>query len=162
MEVAGVNSPQAVTLAGSLAALQTLEAAVKESGRFFQLLDLDYAFHSRQMDPIEPAVLEGLADLAPSDAVCSFVSTVTGAELAGTELDASYWWRNIREPVRFGEAVAQVAQTGVRLFLEVGPHSILRTYVTQTLDEARVSGRSCRRSSAIRTPRRCCITRSTR
>ncbi|NKJ45339.1 beta-ketoacyl synthase, partial [Burkholderia sp. SG-MS1] len=142
VEIAGVNSPQAVTLAGPLGALQAVEAAVKESGRFFQLLELDYAFHSRQMDPIEPAVLAGLADLAPNAAVCSFVSTVTGAELAGTELGAHYWWRNIREPVRFGDAVAQAAQMGVRLFLEIGPHSILRTYVTQTLDDARVAGRS--------------------
>ncbi|MFL9992610.1 SDR family NAD(P)-dependent oxidoreductase [Paraburkholderia sediminicola] len=142
VEVAGVNSPQAVTLAGPLGALQVLEATVKESGRFFQMLELDYAFHSRQMDPIEPSVLQGLADLAPNAATRSFVSTVTGAELAGTELDAHYWWRNIREPVRFGDAVAQVAQTGVRLFLEVGPHSILRTYVTQTLDDVRLTGRS--------------------
>jgi acyl transferase domain-containing protein/acyl carrier protein len=142
VEIAGVNSPQAVTLAGPPGALQAVEAAVKESGRFFQLLDLDYAFHSRQMDPIEPAVLAGLADLAPNAAVCSFVSTVTGTALTGTELDAHYWWRNIREPVRFGDAVAQVAQMGVRLFLEIGPHSILRTYVTQTLDDARVAGRS--------------------
>ncbi|WP_341319316.1 SDR family NAD(P)-dependent oxidoreductase [Paraburkholderia sp. IMGN_8] len=142
VEIAGVNSPQAVTLAGPLAALQVLEAAVKESGRFFQMLELDYAFHSRQMDPIEPTVLHGLADLVPNAGACSFVSTVTGAELAGTALDAHYWWRNIREPVRFGDAIAQVAQSGVRLFLEVGPHSILRSYVTQTLDEAHVSGRS--------------------
>ncbi|QQC67569.1 type I polyketide synthase [Paraburkholderia ginsengisoli] len=142
VEIAGVNSPQAVTLAGPFGALQTIEAAMQESGRFFQMLDLDYAFHSRQMDPIEPAVLAGLADLAPNAAVCSFVSTVTGAEIAGTELDAHYWWRNIREPVRFGDAIAQVAQMGVRLFLEIGPHSILRTYVTQTLDDARVTGRS--------------------
>jgi phthiocerol/phenolphthiocerol synthesis type-I polyketide synthase C len=142
VEIAGVNSPQAVTLAGPLGALQALEAAVKESGRFFQMLDLDYAFHSRQMDPIELDVLTGLADLAPHAAQRCFVSTVTGAELSGTELDAHYWWRNIREPVRFGDAVAQVAQTGVRLFLEVGPHSILRTYMTQTLDDARVAGRS--------------------
>ncbi|CAE6820444.1 L-threonine 3-dehydrogenase [Paraburkholderia aspalathi] len=142
VEVAGVNSPHAVTLAGPLGALQVLEAAVKESGRFFQMLDLDYAFHSRQMDPIEPSVLQGLADLVPNAASRSFVSTVTGTELAGNELDAQYWWRNIREPVRFGDAVAQVAQTGVRLFLEVGPHSILRTYVTQTLDDARITGRS--------------------
>ncbi|MGB8418935.1 SDR family NAD(P)-dependent oxidoreductase [Paraburkholderia sp.] len=142
VEVAGVNSPQAVTLAGPHGALQVLEAAVKESGRFFQMLELDYAFHSRQMDPIEPSVLQGLADLVPNAATRSFVSTVTGAELAGTELDAHYWWRNIREPVRFGDAVAQVAQTGVRLFLEVGPHSILRTYVTQTLDDVRLTGRS--------------------
>ncbi|MFL9910543.1 SDR family NAD(P)-dependent oxidoreductase [Paraburkholderia sp. RL17-337-BIB-A] len=142
VEVAGVNSPQAVTLAGPLGALQVLEAAVKESGRFFQMLELDYAFHSCQMDPIEPSVLQGLADLTPNTATRSFVSTVTGAELTGTELDAQYWWRNIREPVRFGDAVAQVAQTGVRLFLEVGPHSILRTYVTQTLDDVRITGRS--------------------
>ncbi|NMM01960.1 SDR family NAD(P)-dependent oxidoreductase [Paraburkholderia sp. RP-4-7] len=142
VEIAGVNSPQAVTLAGPLGALQVLEAAVKESGRFFQMLELDYAFHSRQMDPIESSVLQGLADLAPNAATCRFVSTVTGAELTGTELDAHYWWRNIREPVRFGDAVAQVAQTGVRLFLEVGPHSILRTYVTQTLDDAHITGRS--------------------
>lgn len=142
VEIAGVNSPHAVTLAGPPGALQVLEAAVKESGRFFQMLELDYAFHSRQMDPIEPSVLQGLADLAPNAATRSFVSTVTGAELAGTELDARYWWRNIREPVRFGDAVAQIARTGVRLFLEVGPHSILRTYVTQTLDDVRIAGRS--------------------
>ncbi|MCC8396968.1 SDR family NAD(P)-dependent oxidoreductase [Paraburkholderia sp. MMS20-SJTR3] len=142
VEIAGVNSPQAVTLAGPLDALRTLETAVKQSGRFFQLLDLDYAFHSRQMDPIEPGVLAGLADLAPNPAPRTFVSTVTGDVLAGTELDARYWWRNIREPVRFGEAIARIAQAGVRLFLEVGPHSILRTYVTQVLDDARVAGRS--------------------
>ncbi|RZF26938.1 SDR family NAD(P)-dependent oxidoreductase [Paraburkholderia sp. UYCP14C] len=142
VEVAGVNSPQAVTLAGPLDALQMLEAAVKASGRFFQMLDLDYAFHSCQMDPIELDVLTGLADLAPGAATRGFVSTVTGDELAGTELDAHYWWRNIREPVRFGDAIARIAQNGVRLFLEIGPHSILRTYVTQTLDDARIAGRS--------------------
>ncbi|MGF6916163.1 SDR family NAD(P)-dependent oxidoreductase [Paraburkholderia sp. 40] len=142
VEVAGVNSAQAVTLAGPLDALQTLEAAVKASGRFFQMLDLDYAFHSCQMDPIELDVLVGLADLAPGETTRGFVSTVTGDELAGTELDARYWWRNIREPVRFGDAIARIAQNGVRLFLEIGPHSILRTYVTQTLDDARIAGRS--------------------
>ncbi|APA88929.1 type I polyketide synthase [Paraburkholderia sprentiae WSM5005] len=142
VEVAGVNSPQAVTLAGPLDALQALESAVKASGRFFQMLDLDYAFHSCQMDPIEPDVLAGLADLAPNAVARDFVSTVTGDELAGTELDARYWWRNIREPVRFGDAIARIAQNGVRLFLEIGPHSILRTYVTQTLDDARIAGRS--------------------
>ncbi|MEQ5843314.1 SDR family NAD(P)-dependent oxidoreductase [Paraburkholderia acidicola] len=142
VEVAGVNSPQAVTLAGSLDALQVVEAAVKESGRFFQMLELDYAFHSRQMDPIEAGVLQGLAELEPSAATRTFVSAVTGDVLAGTELDAHYWWRNIREPVRFGDAIAHIVGTGVRLFLEVGPHSILRTYVTQTLDDVRVSGRS--------------------
>ncbi|TAM03956.1 MAG: type I polyketide synthase, partial [Paraburkholderia sp.] len=140
IEVAGINSPQAVTLAGSLAGLLVIQEALAASGQFFQLLDLDYAFHSRHMDAIEKTVYERLADIAPRAGECRFVSTVTGAPLDGTALDADYWWRNIREPVRFGEAIARLVNEGVRLFVEVGPHTILRTYVKQSLDALKVQG----------------------
>ncbi|EEC35799.1 beta-ketoacyl synthase, N- domain protein [Burkholderia pseudomallei 576] len=59
VEIAGVNSPDAVTLAGEPQGLQVLEAALRGSGKFFQMLDLDYAFHSSHMDRIEPVVLAG-------------------------------------------------------------------------------------------------------
>ncbi|QBQ98331.1 type I polyketide synthase [Paraburkholderia pallida] len=140
VELAGMNSPQSVTLAGSLAGLEAIQAALQPEKAFFQLLDLDYAFHSRHMDGIEAMVREGLADLRPVDGTHRFVSTVTGAPLEGSALDAAYWWRNIREPVRFGDAVAQLAQAGARLFVEVGPHSILRTYVKQSLDALKIAG----------------------
>jgi acyl transferase domain-containing protein/acyl carrier protein len=142
VEIAGVNSPQAVTLAGSLAGLQTIGAWMQDNGQFFQMLDLDYAFHSSHMDRIEADVLNGLAELAPQAGTRRFVSTVTGTTLSGSALDATYWWRNIREPVRFGDAVTRLIEDGVRLFLEVSPHSILRTYVKQTLDHAKVPGRA--------------------
>ncbi|WP_296657801.1 type I polyketide synthase [Paraburkholderia sp.] len=140
IEVAGINSPQSVTLAGSLAGLEVIQEALAASGQFFQLLDLDYAFHSRHMDAIEKTVYERLADIAPRAGKCRFVSTVTGAPLDGTALDAGYWWRNIREPVRFGEAIARLVDEGVRLFVEVGPHTILRMYVKQSLDALKVQG----------------------
>ncbi|WP_395067677.1 SDR family NAD(P)-dependent oxidoreductase [Paraburkholderia silvatlantica] len=140
VEVAGINSAQSVTLAGSLAGLDVIGTALKATGRFFQLLDLDYAFHSRHMDGIEAPVREGLADIAPRVAAHRYVSTVTGGSLAGSELDAQYWWRNIREPVRFGDAIAHLVEEGVRLFVEVGPHSILRTYVKQTLAALKETG----------------------
>ncbi|NIE66113.1 type I polyketide synthase [Burkholderia sp. Ax-1719] len=140
VEVAGINSVQSVTLAGSLAGLDVIGTALKATGRFYQLLDLDYAFHSRHMNAIEAPVREGLADIAPRVATHRYVSTVTGAPLAGNELDAQYWWRNIREPVRFGDAIAHLVGEGVRLFVEVGPHSILRTYVKQTLDALKETG----------------------
>ncbi|MFC5430240.1 SDR family NAD(P)-dependent oxidoreductase [Paraburkholderia denitrificans] len=140
IEVAGINSPQSVTLAGSLAGLLVIQAALAASGQFFQLLDIDYAFHSRHMDAIEKTVYERLADIAPRAGKCRFVSTVTGAPLDGTALDADYWWRNIREPVRFGDAIARLVDEGVRLFVEVGPHTILRTYVKQSLDALKVQG----------------------
>jgi phthiocerol/phenolphthiocerol synthesis type-I polyketide synthase C len=134
VEIAGTNSPQAVTVAGSFASLETLEDALRSSGVFFQMLALDYPFHSSHMDGIRSAVLEGLADLAPQETAGRFVSTVTGEALSGTQLNADYWWRNIREPVRFGDAIAHLVRSGVRIFLEVGPHSILRHYVKQTCD----------------------------
>ncbi|KVE24367.1 beta-ketoacyl synthase [Burkholderia singularis] len=140
VEIAGVNSPQAVTLAGPLDALLAIDAALRASGQFFQLLDLDYAFHSRQMEPIKPVVLKQLADLAPRAGSGGFVSAVTGERLTGDALGAQYWWRNIREPVRFSDAIACIAASGVRLFIEVSPHSILRTYVKQTLAALKLPG----------------------
>ncbi|MBX4299130.1 acyltransferase domain-containing protein, partial [Mycobacterium tuberculosis] len=79
------------------------------------------AFHSSHMDRIEPVVLAELASLRPQPGNGTFVSTVTGGALAGTELDARYWWRNIREPVRFGDGIAHLIEQGVRLFVEVSP-----------------------------------------
>jgi phthiocerol/phenolphthiocerol synthesis type-I polyketide synthase C len=141
VEIAGVNSPQSVTLAGSPEALATLQARLLETGQFFQMLDLDYAFHSDRMDPIKDLVIDGLADLAPRSVHCTFVSAVTGGQLAGEALDAAYWWRNIRDPVRFEAATRSLIGQGITLFLEVGPHPILRTYIAQTLEHAGASGR---------------------
>jgi phthiocerol/phenolphthiocerol synthesis type-I polyketide synthase C len=140
VEIAGTNSPDAVTLAGSPDALEAIGATLAASGDFFQMLELDYAFHSRCMDAIEPVVRDGLAGLVPRDGSTRFVSTVTGDTLSGAALDADYWWRNIREPVRFGEAIARLANDGVRVFIEVAPHSILRIYVDQTLAALKLSG----------------------
>ncbi|KHK54535.1 beta-ketoacyl synthase [Burkholderia sp. A9] len=133
IEIAGTNSADAVTLAGSRVALEAIGEALAAAGHFFRMLDLDYAFHSNCMDAIESVVRDKLADLAPHDTHTRFVSTVTGDTLPGTALDAGYWWRNIREPVRFGDAIARLADDRVRVFVEIAPHSILRTYVKQTL-----------------------------
>ncbi|WP_415124207.1 type I polyketide synthase, partial [Paraburkholderia sp.] len=140
VELAGTNSPEAVTLAGSPAGLEAIGASLAANGSFFQLLDLDYAFHSSRMDAIEPIVRAGLADLAPREGTKRYVSTVTGDTLSGSALDAGYWWRNIREPVRFGEALTHLADSGVRVFIEIAPHSILRHYVKQTLASLKLAG----------------------
>jgi acyl transferase domain-containing protein/acyl carrier protein len=140
VELAGTNSPEAVTLAGSPDDLEAIGASLAGDGSFFQMLDLDYAFHSSRMDVIEQAVRGGLVDLAPREGSKRFVSTVTGDTFSGTALDADYWWRNIREPVRFGDAIATLADGGVRIFIEVAPHSILRNYVKQTLAGLKVGG----------------------
>jgi len=139
--LAAINSPTAVTLSGNLAALEILGATLKDQGVFYRLLDLDYAFHSPAMDPIKPRLLMRLADLAPSPGKGMFISTVTGGELSGKELDAGYWWDNIRQPVRFNQAIDALVAAGCRVFVEIGPHAILQRYIKDALAKQAVAGR---------------------
>lgn len=141
-EICGINSPNNVTLSGRLQDLEKIQKAVEARGTFFKLLDLDYAFHSRQMDPIRETLansLQGLSAQATSDA--AFVSTVTGSELSGIELGADYWWDNIRQPVQFEGAIATMANLGCRIFLEIGPNAILQRYISETLAAKNVTGK---------------------
>ncbi len=143
VEIAGINSPDNVTISGNFDDLERIGAHLETRGVFFRLLDLDYAFHSRQMDPIEAKLAESLADLSPvPTSGATFVSTVTGGVLDGAVLDADYWWRNVRQPVRFAEAMAKLADLGCRVFVEIGPHAILQRYIGECLKVANVQGRA--------------------
>ncbi|MEZ5586110.1 MAG: SDR family NAD(P)-dependent oxidoreductase [Sedimenticolaceae bacterium] len=139
--IAGVNSPRGVTAAGSVEDLGRLELLLAEREVFYRRLALDYAFHSAAMDPIRMPVERDLAGLKPGKGHIPFYSTVTGGVLSGSELDARYWWRNIREPVRFQGAVDALIADGFNLFVEVGPHAVLRTYVNDCLRARNTEGR---------------------
>ncbi|WP_027961822.1 type I polyketide synthase [Halomonas halodenitrificans] len=141
VHLAGINSARGVTLAGDADALERLEQALKEAGSIAKRLPLDYAFHSPAMNGIEAGVLASLADIAPQAETLPFVSTVTGERLAGTELDAAYWWHNIRRPVRFDAAIEALIDDGTRLFIEIGAHPILRRYLSDALGARECDGR---------------------
>lgn len=140
LTVAGVNSPVSVTLAGDRAALEKLGESLKSRGVFFRLLALDYAFHSPAMDPIQSRVTGELATLSPQPATKKFISTVTGADCCGAALDAGYWWKNIRHPVRFSAAIEHLIEQGFDSFIEIGPHPILAAYLREVLHGRSVSG----------------------
>ena len=57
IELAAVNSPSSVTLSGPLDALEELGRKYTPAGAHFRILDLDYAFHSRAMDPIRDPLI---------------------------------------------------------------------------------------------------------
>ncbi|UKW27930.1 MULTISPECIES: type I polyketide synthase [Streptomyces] len=130
--LAGINSPRDVTVAGPADGLAALGEHLRARGVFFQELDLDHAFHSPAMDDCEAPLARALAGLAPSPAAVPFYSTVTGTQLRGTELDAHYWWHNIRRPVRFADAAALAREDGADVFLELGPHPVLGGYLRRS------------------------------
>ena len=131
IEIAAYNSAGAVTVSGPLTDLEALGEALNQQGHFYRLLDLDYAFHSRVMDPVKDDLLERLAaaGLRPGECTTPMISTVTGEVLKGADLGPEYWWRNIREPVRLDKAMAAVLSESHPVVVEVGPHSIMQGYV---------------------------------
>ncbi|MDJ0388093.1 SDR family NAD(P)-dependent oxidoreductase [Roseomonas sp. E05] len=135
-EIAAYNAPDSLTLAGPEAAIDWLVAEAKARRWAAVRLDLDYAFHSAAMDPVRDSLAAELAGLAPRAEGCGFLSTVTGAKLPGPALEAEYWWRNLRAPVRFQAAVQAAAAAGARLFVEIGPHPVLQAYLRDSLRAA--------------------------
>ncbi|MFF9203524.1 SDR family NAD(P)-dependent oxidoreductase [Streptomyces sp. NPDC014986] len=147
LEVAGVNTPTDVTLAGDPTVLAELGRDLDGRGVLFRELDLDYAFHSRAMDGIEEPLKAALARLRSGAPRIPFASTVTGGLVEGEELDADHWWRNVREPVLFADAVGALAEAGCGLFVEIGPHAVLAPYLKR-LTTATAVVPACRRDRA--------------
>ncbi|MDE2255111.1 MAG: acyltransferase domain-containing protein, partial [Betaproteobacteria bacterium] len=142
VELAAENSPRNITVSATPADLQLLREALRPAGTVYRELDLDYAFHSRFMQPIEAQIKSRLAAVHAQDGMGTFYSTVTGDALDTRALDAGYWWRNVREPVRFGPAISRMIEAGYRVFIEIAPHAILQRYIGETLDAQGVTGRS--------------------
>ncbi len=133
LEIAAINAPSAVTVAGPPAALARLDAAAKEQRWSYIPLDLDYAFHSSYMDPVRGDLMADLRGMRGRAGQITMISTVTGEVLEPGQCRAEYWWRNLREPVRFEAALARAARMQPRLFLEIGPNPVLLSYLREGL-----------------------------
>jgi phthiocerol/phenolphthiocerol synthesis type-I polyketide synthase C len=132
VEIAAYNSPGALTLAGPEQALRDVASRAKEAGIRVHFLDLDYPFHCRKMDILRDALLRDLRTIELSDERVRFVSTVDPTSKAPV-LDAEYWWRNVREPVQFSDAVREAAELGETIFVEIGPRPTLMRHIIDTL-----------------------------
>jgi acyl transferase domain-containing protein/NADPH:quinone reductase-like Zn-dependent oxidoreductase/acyl carrier protein/short-subunit dehydrogenase len=153
--VAAVNAANSVTLSGPTDELLDLRDRFKDERVVGQLLDIDYPFHHPLIELAKNDFLEDMAHIALRPTQIPFISTVTGQELSGDSLDASYWWSNVREPVQFAPATKAAIDLGCRLFVEIGPRPILQSYLKDTIKHEAVAATaiaSLRRDDAAADP----------
>ena len=95
--VAAINSPSNVTVSGDSIAIDQLETALKEEGIFARKLKVENAYHSHHMQVIAQQYLEALINIKPVDVEgdIRMVSSVTGQQIKGSDLDADYWVKNM-------------------------------------------------------------------
>lgn len=135
LSVAACNSPRAYTVSGPKNEIARLSEHARGFKARVRKLDLDYPFHSALMAPVEAPLVRSLQGLRHRSGTVGFVSTVTGTVLDGAKLDATYWWRNVREPVLFADAITAAAKAGARVFIEIGPAPTLLSHINDTIDE---------------------------
>ncbi|WP_308313272.1 acyltransferase domain-containing protein, partial [Streptomyces sp. G11C] len=135
VSVAAVNGPASVVVSGEPEALDELVALCGAQGVRVRRIAVDYASHSVQVEQIAGRLEEVLAGVSPRAGGVPVFSTVEAAWVDGGRLDAGYWVRNLRRPVRFEDAVRGLVGEGFRFFVECSAHPVLTVGVEETAGE---------------------------
>ncbi|WP_145503301.1 type I polyketide synthase [Streptomyces sp. CFMR 7] len=138
LSVAAVNGPLSTVISGDADAVAELVEGLVAEGVRARLIEVDYASHSSHVEEIREQLLSDLEGITPHSSAVPFFSTVTGGWLDTKNLDAEYWYRNLRETVEFGKATETLLADGFRFFVEVGPHPVLGVAVGESAEAAGV------------------------
>ncbi|SNR59663.1 type I polyketide synthase [Actinomadura mexicana] len=139
LSVAAVNGPGSVVVSGDAGAVAELVAGHRDSEVRVRRLPVDYASHSPHVERIKDDLLARLGGVTPVLSRVPFYSAVTGERLDTTALDAGYWYRNLRQPVRFDEVTRALLERGHELFVESSPHPVLTVGIEETIADADAS-----------------------
>ncbi len=132
--VGAQNAPGSLVVSGEIEALDQLEAELKADGVRAHRIRISYASHSPQVEAVREELLVALAGIEPRPNEIPLYSTVTGEPADTAEMDAEHWFRNLRRTVLFEPAIGAMAHAGIDALIEVGPHPILLSPASQTLD----------------------------
>ncbi|MEU5667313.1 type I polyketide synthase [Streptomyces longwoodensis] len=135
ISIASINGPASTVVSGEPEALDELTAACEADGIRARRIAVDYASHSAQVESIRDQVVEALKGIEPGPAQVPFYSTVTGAVIDTSGLDATYWVTNLRQEVRFDATVRELLTDGFGYFVECSPHPVLTVGMQETFED---------------------------
>ncbi|WP_019815654.1 type I polyketide synthase [Saccharomonospora saliphila] len=135
VSIAAANSPTSTLLSGASRALSQILATLDEQDVFNRWINVDFASHGPQIDDIREDLISALAGIRPRPGGIPIHSTLLNESIDGSQVDANYWARNIREPVNFVGAVQGELASGRTVFVEISPHPVLVNAIEATAAE---------------------------
>ncbi|MEU7162746.1 acyltransferase domain-containing protein, partial [Streptomyces chrestomyceticus] len=132
--IAAVNGPASVVLSGAADILTPVVAALRDRGHRTRPLRVSHAFHSPLVDPALDAFRAVAEEIDYQVPHLPVVSGVTGRLADPADLcSAGYWVRQLRDAVRFHDAVSTLRAAGVTDFCELGPDTVLASAAAECL-----------------------------
>ncbi len=136
LSIAAINGPTSVVASGKEEAIEELVASFAEKGRKTKRLEVSHAFHSPLIEPMLGEFAEVAKTLTYDEPKIPIVSNLSGELLSPEQAtDPAYWVAHAREPVRFADSVATLAEQGAGAFVELGPDPVLSAIAQELLTE---------------------------
>ncbi|WP_322857899.1 SDR family NAD(P)-dependent oxidoreductase [Mycobacterium shigaense] len=129
------NSPRQTVISGPTAQIDELITRVRGQNRFAGRVNIEVAPHNPAMDALQPAMRAELADLSPQTPTIPIISTTYADLDTRPVFDAEHWATNMRNPVRFQQAIAH-AGTDHHTFIEISAHPLLTQAISETMQIA--------------------------
>lgn len=134
-ELAGINFASHFAVSMTRAAIPVIEAHLAQRQIVFQRLPVSFAFHSRWIEeaqaPFESFMRSSVrCTRGPLPLVCCEQARPLDS---ASELS---FWRVVRHPIRFREAIARLEQRGMHRYIDAGPAGTLATFLKYELPAA--------------------------
>ncbi|MEU4254249.1 SDR family NAD(P)-dependent oxidoreductase, partial [Amycolatopsis sp. NPDC026612] len=125
--LAAVNGHASVVLSGAGEPVAAAAAALRKRGHKVTALTVSHAFHSGLMDPV-------LDDFAAVAGEIEYHPPVLTLVTDGDPTSPEHWVKQIRRPVRFADALAELGSRRVAAVVEAGPDGVLTAFAQAALD----------------------------
>ena len=126
LELAVVNGTRDHVLAGEVAAVAEAVRLLRRREVELAELPVNRAFHSALLEPMLPGLREAAAAVPFAPTTLPVVSSMDGeVRPIGSVLDPVYVCEQTRRTARWDLALAALGRAGCRLYLEIGPGTVL-------------------------------------
>ncbi|KAF2209148.1 hypothetical protein CERZMDRAFT_87124 [Cercospora zeae-maydis SCOH1-5] len=149
-EIACVNGPYATTISGSTDIIVEMEKALSEKSCKYVRLDVAFAFHSAQTDPILDEFELAAQGVIFNNPKLPVLSPLLARAICDDKtINAEYLRRATRETCNFAGALQKAnAQSFIdddTLWLEIGPHPVCASFIRSNIPSTQFTIGSLRR-----------------
>lgn len=139
VDVAGVNCPGQVVVAGLRVQLDTISARLKEfGGRMAVMLNVSGPFHSRLMQSAETGLAKAIAEVSIKDAKTPVYPNVRPEAQSDALVLKDCLMQQLTRPVLWQETIEKMQESGITHYIEFGGGNVLAGMIKKINRQAKV------------------------
>ncbi|CAJ1581699.1 mycobactin polyketide synthase MbtD [[Mycobacterium] wendilense] len=142
LELSVINASSAVAVSGEAQAVSAAVARVRERGQLGREITVNFPVHTSVLEPLRDWVQGQLPTPDRggrfTESPVQFIGGTTGAVVDPSTSFVDYWYDNLRNTVRFDNAVQAAIDCGATVFIELSGHPALLHAVAERAGDSAV------------------------